>query len=64
MKKLGDLQKALGASLPEMLKLVAEVLHEEPYTKEEVCGLLGVSNTELETTSLNPTTLNGRDHIC
>ena len=38
-----------------------EVLHPEPYTKDEVCGILGVSADELAHTSLSANTLTGKD---
>lgn len=34
--KLGDVQRAIGASLEDMVKLVETTFREQPYTKEEV----------------------------
>lgn len=56
-KRLGDVQKELGITLEDAVNVVQEVLHREPYTKQEVCGILGVSADELANTSLSPNTL-------
>ncbi|KAK2867411.1 hypothetical protein Q8A67_025528 [Cirrhinus molitorella] len=45
--KLGDLQKELKVSLEQMLELVEEVLHPEPYSRDEICKTLGISNEQL-----------------
>lgn len=34
--KLGDVQKSIDISLEDMLKLVEETFHEQPYTKNEI----------------------------
>ncbi|XP_013411807.1 N-acetylgalactosamine kinase-like [Lingula anatina] len=57
IKKLGDLQKTLGITLEDAIKLTQSVLHPEPYSKEEVCNILGVSAEELAQTSLSQNTL-------
>ena len=36
VRTLAELQTALNANLDDMVLLVKEVLHEQPYTKEEV----------------------------
>jgi hypothetical protein len=36
VSSLSDLQSAVRASLVEMVDLVKELLHEQPYSKEEV----------------------------
>jgi hypothetical protein len=36
LSRLADLQSAVRGSLDEMIALVKEFLHEEPYSKEEV----------------------------
>ncbi len=41
--KLGDLQKELQVSLEQMLELVEEVLHPEPYSRDEICQESGIS---------------------
>lgn len=56
--KLGDLQKRLGCGLDEMVGLVEETLHVEPYTKEEVASELGTTVAHLSEISL---TANTRD---
>ncbi|KAK3098589.1 hypothetical protein FSP39_021040 [Pinctada imbricata] len=68
-KRLADVQKALKLTLEEALEVVKEVLHEEPYTKEEVAQILGVSKEELANTSLSANTLDVqsfkvRDRAC
>lgn len=56
LQKLGDLQMALGLELDSMIQLVKDTLHTEPYTKTEVCKLLGVDAEELDKVSLTPNT--------
>ena len=56
---MGDLQKKLDASLPDMLKLVGEVLKKEPYSKQEVYSLLDVTEEELNNLSLSEKTYSG-----
>ncbi|XP_012942625.2 N-acetylgalactosamine kinase [Aplysia californica] len=57
IKRLGELQEKLGLSLEDMLSLVATKLHTEPYSKEEVCSILGTTPEELAETSLSSNTL-------
>lgn len=54
--RLADLQKALDVSLEEVAELVERNLHEQPYTKDEICHLLGVTKDELNAYSLTPNT--------
>lgn len=56
-KRFADVQKALGLTLEDAISIVKEILHPEPYTKEEVCGILGVTADELAETSLSANTL-------
>ncbi|VDI51374.1 N-acetylgalactosamine kinase [Mytilus galloprovincialis] len=56
-KRFADVQKALGLTLDEAVNVVKEILHQEPYTKEEVCGILEVTADELAQTSLSANTL-------
>ncbi|CAG2218940.1 GALK2 [Mytilus edulis] len=56
-KRFADVQKALGLTLDEAINVVKEILHQEPYTKEEVCGILEVTADELAQTSLSANTL-------
>jgi len=58
-KRLGDVQSALGLTLEDALVLVKDLFHTEPYTKEEVCGILEVTPEELAQTTLSANTLNG-----
>ncbi|XP_077989098.1 N-acetylgalactosamine kinase-like [Glandiceps talaboti] len=57
IRKLGDLQKELKLSLSEMEELVDKELKVQPYLKSEVCEILGVSDGELNQTSLSENTL-------
>ncbi|XP_048418918.1 N-acetylgalactosamine kinase [Stegostoma tigrinum] len=45
--KLGDLQTELGVSLETMVSTVEQILHPEPYSRDEVCEHLGISQEEL-----------------
>ncbi|XP_075998003.1 N-acetylgalactosamine kinase [Genypterus blacodes] len=45
--KLVQVQVELKASLQEMLTLVDEVLHPEPYSREEICRVLGITSEQL-----------------
>ncbi|KAJ8924749.1 hypothetical protein NQ315_000902 [Exocentrus adspersus] len=56
VKKLGELQRELNADLADMIALVMEILHEEPYSKEEVARELGTTEAELDATSLTQNT--------
>lgn len=56
IRRLGDVQDKLVVSLEKMVAIVADTLHQEPYTKEELCQVLGVTEEELASTSLGPTT--------
>ncbi|XP_060932114.1 N-acetylgalactosamine kinase [Limanda limanda] len=55
--KLSEAQKELGASLEEMLALVDEVLHPEPYTREEICKVLHITSEQFATQLLSANTL-------
>jgi len=55
-RKLVDTQNVLGKSLSEMETIVENELHEEAYTREEVCKELQISDEELIKECLNPTT--------
>ncbi|KAK7116531.1 hypothetical protein V1264_002198 [Littorina saxatilis] len=57
IRRLGDLQIELGASLQNMQKMVLEELHTKPYHKDEVCKILEVTTEELAETSLSENTL-------
>ncbi|NXX14949.1 GALK2 kinase, partial [Podargus strigoides] len=54
--RLHDVQTKLGVSLEEMLTIVEEVLHPEPYSTEEICKCLGISLEELRAQILSPNT--------
>ncbi|KAI2648242.1 N-acetylgalactosamine kinase [Labeo rohita] len=59
--KLGDLQKELQVSLKQMLELVEEVLHPEPYSRDEICKTLGISNEQLCENILSANTQHATD---
>lgn len=54
--KLGDVQVELKVSLEEMLKVTEEVLHPEPYGRDEICQFLGISIEDLRSTILSQNT--------
>ncbi|KAJ8398263.1 hypothetical protein AAFF_G00428330 [Aldrovandia affinis] len=54
--KLGEVQTELGASLEDMVQIVEEVLHPEPYSREEVCQLLGITPQSFSNDILSPNT--------
>ncbi|XP_043350553.1 N-acetylgalactosamine kinase isoform X5 [Dermochelys coriacea] len=56
MLKLQEVQAKLGVSLKEMLTIVEEVFHLEPYSVEEICTCLGISLEELRTQILSQNT--------
>ncbi|XP_018574111.1 N-acetylgalactosamine kinase [Anoplophora glabripennis] len=56
IKRLGELQQALGLDLTDMIALVKETLHEQPYTKEEVVQELETTIDHLDATSLTQNT--------
>ncbi|EMP29139.1 N-acetylgalactosamine kinase [Chelonia mydas] len=56
MLKLQDVQAKLGVSLKEMLTIIEEVFHPEPYSVEEICTCLGISLEELRTQILSQNT--------
>ncbi|XP_069018724.1 N-acetylgalactosamine kinase [Embiotoca jacksoni] len=53
---LAQVQTELNASLDEMLALVEEVLHCEPYSREEICKVLGITAEQLSTDLLSANT--------
>ncbi|XP_036400290.1 N-acetylgalactosamine kinase [Megalops cyprinoides] len=54
--KLGEVQAELAASLEEMAQIVEEVLHPEPYSREEICQRLGITLESLCSDILSPNT--------
>lgn len=57
--KLVQAQTELKASLEEMMALVDEVLHPEPYTREEICRILCITPEQFATDVLSANTQNG-----
>ncbi len=51
--RLGDVQEKLGVTLEDMVAMVKQVLHPQPYTKQEVCQILGVTSQELDNITLS-----------
>ena len=43
IRTLGQLHAAVGSSLSDMVNVVDTHLHTEPYSKEEIAGILGVT---------------------
>lgn len=54
--KLAQVQTELKASLEEMLTLVDEVLHPEPYSREEICMVLCITLEQFSTDLLSANT--------
>ncbi|KAM4572770.1 N-acetylgalactosamine kinase [Odontesthes bonariensis] len=54
--KLAQVQGELKASLEEMLALVDEVLHPEPYSREEICKVLCITSQQFSTDLLSANT--------
>eukprot|EP00794_Sanderia_malayensis_P018052 gene18052-19861_t len=54
LRKLADVQKALGKSLQEMVDITKEKLHEEPYTRAEICKILEITEDEFIADCLSP----------
>lgn len=46
-QKLGDLQQALGKTLPQMISMVEDTFEVRPYSKRQVCELLNTTPEEL-----------------
>lgn len=59
MAKLQEVQVKLKLSLEEMLAVVEEVFHPEPYSIEEIGKNLGISSKELRTQILSQNTQDG-----
>lgn len=63
--KLAQVQMELKASLEEMLALVDEVLHPEPYSREEICKALGITCEQFSTELLSANTQHGElQYMC
>jgi N-acetylgalactosamine kinase len=57
-KKLVHVQRALNATIHDMILKTEEIFSDDAYTKEEICRLLEVTSDELANTSLSSNTLN------
>ncbi|XP_063844000.1 N-acetylgalactosamine kinase-like isoform X3 [Scylla paramamosain] len=55
-QKLGDLQQALGKTLPQMISMVEDTFEVRPYSKRQVCELLNTTPEELNQVSLSENT--------
>ncbi|XP_076622135.1 N-acetylgalactosamine kinase [Colletes latitarsis] len=51
VRRLSDVQEALGVSVDEMIPVVTNDLHEEPYALNEISDILGTTNEKLKETS-------------
>ncbi|XP_057290502.1 N-acetylgalactosamine kinase-like [Hydractinia symbiolongicarpus] len=60
-RRLLDTQNAMNKSLDEMVQLVEKTFHKEPYTREEVCKELNITDEELIKECLNPTTASSKE---
>lgn len=60
--KLAQVQSELKASLEEMLTLVDEVLHTEPYNRDEICKVLGITPDQFSTELLSANTQHSEQH--
>ena len=56
IRKLGQLMDALQLPLDKMIAVVADNLHDEAYTKEEVCNALEISEEDLKIQCMSPST--------
>lgn len=54
--RLADVQFSLNKTLPEMANIAGLYLHDDPYSKEELSKLLGMTETELENKVLSENT--------
>lgn len=59
--KLVQVQTSLNASLEEMLALVDEALHPEPYSREELCTVLKITPEQFSTELLSSNTQHGEN---
>ena len=59
LQKLREVQEELGLSQEEVLGRVEEVLHPEPYSREEVCSTLGITPQQLNESILSTNTQQG-----
>ena len=57
IRKLGQLMDALQLPLDEMITVVSDNLHDGSYTKEEVCQVLEISEEDLKTQCMSPSTI-------
>ena len=57
IRKLGQLMDALQLPLDKMIAVVTDNLHDGPYTKEEVCKALEISEEDLKSQCMSPSTL-------
>ena len=61
MTRLGDLQKASGLSLNQMIEKVGAVLKPGAYTKQEIVDAVGVPEHELDAACLSANTLDMKE---
>ena len=56
VRKLLTLQESLELPLSEMAGIARDVLHPEPYTRDELCKILEITDEELQSECLNEKT--------
>ncbi|KAJ7373759.1 N-acetylgalactosamine kinase [Desmophyllum pertusum] len=56
VKRLNEVQLGKKKTLDEMIEMVDSCLHAEPYTKEELCELFELSEDELISQCMSPST--------
>jgi len=56
VRRLSEVQQGKKKTLDEMVEMVDSVLHAKPYTKEELCEFFGLSEDELITQCMSPST--------
>ena len=61
MTRLGDLQKASGLSLNQMIEKVGAVLKPGTYSKQEIVDNVGVPEHELDAACLSANTLDMKE---
>ena len=61
MTRLGDLQKASGLSLRQMIEKVDSVLKPGTYSKQEIIDAVGVPEHEIDATCLSANTLDMKE---
>ncbi|CAH3144648.1 unnamed protein product [Porites evermanni] len=56
VRRLSEVQQGKKKTLDEMVQMVDSVLHTEPYTKQELCQFFGLTEDELISGCMSPST--------